>query len=637
MLRINSLTFRIGGRTLFDRAEAHVPAGHKVGLVGRNGTGKTTLLGLIVGRRELDGGSIRLRSNSRVGMIAQEAPEESLTALEAVLAADTRRASLLEESSVCQDPKRIAEIHTELVDIGAHSAPARAASILAGLGFDEQDQSRRLSSFSGGLQMRVALAQALFSEPDLLLLDEPTNHLDLESTVWLESYLGDYPNTLIVVSHDRGLLTNSVDHILHLSGQKLEMVRGGYDNFERAVSARQTQNDALRKKQEAAKKRIIAFVDRFRAKNTKARQAQSRLKALERMAPIAAVTDDRHVEFSFPRPSPTSSPLLRMDQVSIGYEPGKPVLSCLNQSIFALDRIALLGANGNGKTTLARLIAGRLEPSSGRIFKTSKLKAGYFSQDRLEQLEPGLNALEHASLYMPDCSPTEVRSVLGGFGLGKEKIDVPVSGLSGGEKTRLALALTTIEKPNLLILDEPTNHLDMDSRKALIEALLEYEGAAVLISHDRHLVEAASEQLWLVSGGRVDAFFGDIDDYRALLLENKRAGHAHPAPNAEKKDRRDERRLRAEARARLAPLQRKVDEAEATFEALLNEKRSIDDSLSSPSTYVENADAVSVLFKQRRKLENKISLAEEDWLEAQAALEKQLLLEKAAEDGHKSS
>jgi ATP-binding cassette subfamily F protein 3 len=629
MLHINNITFQIGGRTLLENASTHIPAGHRVGLVGSNGTGKTTLLRLIIGEDEVDEGTIGVRSHSRVGMVAQEAPGGEQTPLDAVLAADTLRASLLAEAATAKDPMKISEIHTRLVDIEAHAAPSRAAAILAGLGFDEASQSRPLQNFSGGWRMRVALAAVLFSAPDLLLLDEPTNHLDLEASLWLENYLRFYPHTLLMVSHDRHLLTHAVDHILHLEDLKLEMYTGGYDGFENVRSARLMQNQALHKKQELARQRMQTFVDRFRAKATKARQAQSRIKALERMSPPIATTKQQHIGFRFPKPPRSPSPLVRLDDVSVGYEPAKPILQNLYVSIFAEDRIALLGSNGNGKTTLARLISGLLAPQKGEIFKSSKVRVGYFAQDQLEQLNPDFTALEQMRTVMTGDSPTALRGWLGRYGFSNEKVDVPVSGLSGGEKTRLALALLTHAKPNLLILDEPTNHLDMASRDALTTALNEYQGAIILISHDHHLIETTADQLWLVQDGKASAFSEDLDAYRALLLENKRSSHPEAAQKenkSDKKDRKTNRKDKAEARARLAPVKKKASEAQNQLDRLTQEKEKIDAVLSDPATYNGPAEKIKSLSIRQKELEEAIIAAEEAWLEAESAMEEQLAL-----------
>jgi ATP-binding cassette, subfamily F, member 3 len=628
MLHVKGITYRVGGRTLFENASAHVPAGHKIGLVGPNGSGKTTLLRLVLGGLELDGGAIDLRARCAVGTVAQEAPGGSGTPLEVVLAADAEREALLAEAETCLEPSRIAEIHTRLADKGAHAAPARAAVILAGLGFDEAAQRRPLSTFSGGWRMRVALASALFAEPDLLLLDEPTNHLDLESVMWLLDYLKGYPNTLVVVSHDRHLLNEVSDRILSIKDLKLAMYTGGFDDFVAAEAQKAALEEAARTKQELARAHLQSFIDRFRAKATKAKQAQSRIKALEKMRPVAAASSGKvRVSFDFPPPLATGSPLVRLDDVSVGYAPGSPILRGLHQSVFAEDRIALLGANGNGKTTLARLLVGALTPEAGRLVASSKLKVGYFAQDHLERLDPSLTALEHMRPAMPDDPQDRVRAWLGRFGFAQERADVRAQGLSGGEKTRLALALLAISRPNLMILDEPTNHLDVDAREALVEGLNDYGGALILVSHDRHLIEATVDQLWLVEGGTCAQFFGDMDDYRARLLE-ARASLRRAARRAEggdddgKATRKDERRAAAEVRARLAPLKRAAAEAEKELERLQAEQSRVENELADPATYATaGKERIASLGRRQRELAGLVAAAEERWLGAAAALE----------------
>jgi ATP-binding cassette subfamily F protein 3 len=626
MLHIKDITYRVGGRTLFEGASAHVPVGAKVGLVGQNGSGKTTLLRLITGELELSGGAIDLRARAAVGTVSQEAPGGEISPLEAVLAADRERAALLAEAETATSPERIAWVHERLVDIDAHGAPARAAAILAGLGFDERARNAPLGSLSGGWRMRVALAAALLREPDLLLLDEPTNHLDLESTIWLESYLADYPHTLLLVSHDRDLLNRVAGRILHIEGARLSSYSGGYDDFARVRLARLAQEEARRAAQAEERERLGRFIERFRAKASKARQAQSRIKALERLVPVSVAARERTVRFGFPPPAARPSPLLKLDGCTVGYGPDRPVLRGLNLSIWAEDRIALLGANGNGKTTLARLITGGLAPSIGQVVRASRLVTGYFAQDRLEQLDTKLTALEQMRGAMPDDPPDKVRGWLGRFGFGQERAETPVAGLSGGERTRLALALMALARPNLMVLDEPTNHLDMESRDALVEGLNEFEGAVILVSHDRHLIEATTEQLWLVEDGACLAFFGDLDEYRGRLLSKRpgRRGADGPPPEGEdgqRVSRKDERRQAAEARARIAPLRRAAEQATERLEALVREKDGIENRLADPALWTADPAAAAPLAARLRRLESELPAAEEEWLAAHAALE----------------
>ncbi len=621
MLQIDDMTYRIAGRTLLDGATVSIPAGYKVGLVGPNGAGKTSLLRLITGEQSPDIGNLEVRRGARIGIVAQEAPGGSKSLLETVLAADTERASLLEESESATDPDRISEIHTRLADIGAHSAPSRAAAILAGLGFDQAAQERPCSEYSGGWRMRVAIASVLFSEPDLMLLDEPTNHLDLEATMWLEGYLRSYPHTVLIVSHDRDLLNRSVGHILHLDQGKLVLYSGGYDKFEAARIEKQAQQRKLQEKQEAQRQHIQAFVDRFRYKASKARQAQSRLKMLARMQPVASLVDQRTPSFRFPEPVSLAPPLATFDDVAVGYEEDNPVLSGLNLRIDPDDRIALLGPNGNGKSTFAKLLAGRLQPMAGRVVAPSKLKTGYFAQHQLDELTFGDTALDHMRRLMPDAMISAVRARLGPFGLAQEKADVPVESLSGGEKARLLLALMSHAAPQVLILDEPTNHLDIDAREALVHAVSDYPGAVLLISHDPHLVGLIAERLWLVADGTVKTFDGDLDDYRQFLLEQRRAAGRENGKTAPKQNRKEQRRAAAQARAALSSMRTQAKQAEADLKRLEAEKQKVQALLADPEVYDGPSDRVVELTRKSGELSAAIEAAEKLWLEAQEVLE----------------
>ena len=577
MLSIENLIYRIGGRALFDGASAMLPTGARVALVGRNGSGKSTLLKLIAGELKPDGGEIRSPGRMSMGMVAQEAPSGAAGPLDAVLAADTERAALLIEAETASDPGRIADIQTRLADIQAHAAPARAAAVLAGLGFDEAAQHRPLDSFSGGWRMRVALGAQLFRQPDLLLLDEPTNHLDLEAALWLTDFLARYPNTLILVSHDRDFLDRVAERILHLEAGKLTLYPGNFARFVHVRAERLAHQSALARRQEGERKRIQAFIDRFRAKASKARQAQSRVKLLARMEPIPISAADEDVpEFGFPEPAELAPPLITMDGVTVGYEPGRPILRRLELRLDPDDRIALIGAHGNGKSTFARRIAGRLKPEEGRMTRSARLAVGYFAQHQLEELRLEWSAFQHLERLMPKAPADRVRARLGRFGFSQTRADVKVASLSGGEKARLTLCLISFDAPQVLVLDEPTNHLDMESREALVAALNDYPGAVVLVSHDRHLVELIADRLWLVADGTVAPFDGDLDDYERLVLEQsrgmRREGRADKAngdkrgagksgadrPSADKPtadrataDRREERRVAAERRVQI--------------------------------------------------------------------------------------
>ena len=619
MLQISGLTYRIGGRVLLDHATVSVAKGRKVGLVGRNGAGKTTLFRLITGEISPDDGEVSVLGRARVGTVAQEAPGGPESLLDTVLAADAELAALTTEAGTATDPNRIAEIHTRLADIDAHTAPARAAAILAGLGFDEAAQQRPCAEYSGGWRMRVALAGALFARPDLLLLDEPTNHLDLEATMWLESYLASWPGTLVVISHERTLLNQVADGIVHLHGRKLTAYGGGYDTFEKTRRERLAREAGLRAKQLAEQRRIQTFVDRFRAKATKARQAQSRLKMLARMEPIASVMEERTATFEFPNPDPAPPPLITMDEVAVGYD-GKAVLGDLDLRIDMEDRIALLGANGNGKSTLVKLLAGRLDCLDGKMRRPRKLKVGYFAQHQADELDLKATPLVLAARALPDATETKVRAHLGRFGFGADKAETNVADLSGGEKARLLFCLMSIEVPHILLLDEPTNHLDVDAREALAHAVNAYQGAVVLVSHDPHLVEIVADELWLVEDGGCQRFDGDLGDYRRHLIERTRTAKRAQNGDAPTISRKDERRARARAREATADLRKQAKEAEKRLERLGRQRAEIETVLADPSTYEGSTADMLELGRKLAKIDNEISAAESAWLEAEEAL-----------------
>jgi ATP-binding cassette subfamily F protein 3 len=629
MLHINELTYRIQGRTIFDRATAGIPAGHKVGLVGRNGVGKTTLLRLIAGELAPDEGGLSVPRAARIGWVAQEAPGGPERLIDFVLGADRERARLLAEAETAHDPARIADIHQRLGDIGAYAAPAKAARILAGLGFDEAAQQRACAELSGGWRTRLALAAVLFTEPDLLLLDEPTNYLDLEGTLWLEDYLRDYPHTVLIVSHDRDLLNRAVTSILHLSQGRLTLYGGGYDQFEETRREKQRLDLKLKKKQDDERRRIEAFIVRFKAKASKASQAQSRVKALARMQPIAEEIEERVAPFLLPNPAKAlASPLVRLEGAAVGYEPDMPVLRGLDLRLDADDRVGLLGANGNGKSTFAKLIAGRMAPMAGRRHASDKMAVGYFAQHQMEDLPARLSPCDHMAALMPDATEAQRRTRLGTLGFGIGKADTKAEQLSGGEKARLLLALATFHAPHLLILDEPTNHLDVDAREALVRALNAYEGAVILISHDRHLVDACADRLWIVRGGTVRPYDGDMATYRAECLAERGSEPVAPcSPGAAKPNGQarlspqEARRLAAEARAALAPLKRKVAAAEAEIAGLTRKIAAIDASLADGALYARDAARAQALARERGALERARAAAEEAWLAASEAYE----------------
>ncbi|MFT8718001.1 ABC-F family ATP-binding cassette domain-containing protein [Acetobacter sp.] len=623
LLVIHDLTLRIAGRTLLEQADLSIEPGRKVGLVGRNGAGKSTLLAAISGDIQPDGGTIRLSARAHLGRVKQEAPSGPASLIATVLEGDTERSALLAEADTATDPQRIAEIHERLLAINADSAPARAASILSGLGFNAEAQARPVSDFSGGWRMRVSLATALFLEPDLLLLDEPTNHLDLEATLWLEGWLSRFSGAALIVSHDRGLLDSCVDAIAHLDRGKLSLTPGGYEEFVRIRTEQALQQSRAAERVAAQRAHMQSFVDRFRAKATKARQAQARLKALEKLPVIESVVEDSPTRFEFPVPAPLPPPMITMDRVTVGYD-GKPILSNISLRIDMEDRIALLGANGNGKSTFAKLVAGRLTPMSGTMNHSSRLKVGYFAQHQAEELVLNDTPIDHMARALPQALPTEVRSQLARFGLDAAKAETKVSELSGGEKARLLLALATRDAPQLLILDEPTNHLDLDAKDALVRALSAFEGAVLLISHDPHLVEMVADRLWLVGDGKITPFEGDMAEYRTWLLERSRAAARNgAASNAEPTTgKKEERRERAEARKAQAPLRKRVKDAEAKMSKLSTERAKIEAKLADPSLYANaSGDEVTKLTTKLAAIKKDEEQAEEEWFAAQGALE----------------
>ena len=621
MLILSDLTYRLGPRLLFDKASSTIQTGSRVGFVARNGTGKTTLFRMIRGEISPESGTITLGKGLRIGAVAQEAPGGPETLIEVVLAADTERNALMLEAETATDPSRISEIHVRLADIGAHAAPARAASILHGLGFDAEAQARPCSSYSGGWRMRVALAAVLFKEPDLLLLDEPTNYLDLEGTLWLMEYLARYPHTVLVISHDRDLLNQSVDQILHLDQAKLTLYKGGYDNFEKQRSEQQAILQKMQKKQADERKHLEAFINRFKAKASKASQAQSRVKRLEKMKTITPIVDLDVLPFHFPSPErPLSPPIVAMESASVGYD-DKPVLSKLSLSIAEDDRIGLLGSNGNGKSTFAKLVGGRLPALSGAFRASSKMKVAYFAQHQLDELKEGGTPFSHVRELMPDAREAKVRARAAQMGFPGQKADTPVSNISGGEKARLLMGLATFGGPHLLILDEPTNHLDIDSRVALMDAINEYDGAIILISHDRFLLEACADRLWLVNSGTVKPFDGDLDAYRSLVLEG-------PEALATAKSRQE----RSEASAREAPpkkahpntIRKKIETVDARIAKISELISRVDGILSKPETFQRDKGKAAQLSAQRAELAKALETAEEEWISLSTELEEVL-------------
>ncbi|QGX98255.1 ABC transporter ATP-binding protein [Roseovarius faecimaris] len=610
MLRIDDISYSVAGRPLLENASATIPEGHKVGIVGRNGTGKTTLFRLIRGELALESGAITLPARARIGGVAQEVPSNDVSLIDTVLAADTERSALLAEADTATDGDRIAEIQMRLADIDAWSAEARAATILKGLGFTDAEQRQPCSDFSGGWRMRVALAAVLFAQPDLLLLDEPTNYLDLEGALWLETYLARYPHTVLIISHDRGLLNRAVGHILHLEDRKLTLYQGGYDTFATTRASRLAAAESEAKKQEARRAHLQSFVDRFRAKATKAKQAQSRLKMLSKMTPIMRPQEAALRAFSFPEPEELSPPILRLEDTSVGYD-GTAVLSKLDLRIDQDDRIALLGRNGEGKSTLSKLLAGKLDPMSGRMHATSKLRVGYFAQHQVDELHLDETPLDHIRRLRPTETPSRLRARLGGFGVGAEQADTLVGKLSGGQKARLSLLLATIDAPHMLILDEPTNHLDIESREALVEALTAYSGAVILVSHDMHLLSLVADRLWLVKDGRVAPYEGDLDSYRAELLSGDKPAKEPKAKPAKKRATRDQ----------ILALRQEVRTCEARIEKLNDMRDKIAAKLADPAMYDDkNVAKATEWQKKYAEVMDGLDRAETLWLAAEERL-----------------
>ena len=619
MLNFNNITVRLGGRTIIDHASAAFPPRSRVGLIGRNGAGKTTLMKVLCKLSVPDDGSVDMPKNSKIGYIAQEAPAGTTTPFEAVLAADVERAALLDEEEHTQDHHRIGEIHERLMAIDAHAAPARAARILVGLGFDEEMQHRPLDSYSGGWKMRVALAALLFSEPDLLLLDEPSNHLDLEATMWLENFLKAYRATIVIISHERDLLNNVVDHICHLEGGKTTLYAGGYDAFERQRAERLAQLASARAAQDSQRAKLQDYIAKNSARASTAKQAQSRAKMLEKMQPIAAMAEDPSLSFDFPNPDELKPPLVTLDMASVGYETNKPILQRLNFRLDPDDRVALLGRNGNGKTTLARLLAAQLPAMNGSIAVSGKMKVGYFTQYQVEELDTKDTPLEHMTRLMKGASPAAARAQLGRFGFSGQKALTLVGKLSGGERARLALALITREAPHMLILDEPTNHLDVDTREALVQALNEYTGAVVIVSHDRHMIELTADRLVLVDGGEAKEFNGTLDEYTDLILKGGSKGANGDAPKLNKKE---ARKAAAEAREKEAAARKEAQTAEVRMGKLGEARSAIDRAMFDPASATGELAKLSMseLMKKRAELEAQIEAAEAKWLEASEAV-----------------
>ena len=600
MLDLKNITYRIAGRTLIDKSSLSIPDGHHVGLIGQNGAGKSTLFKLINKEIELDSGDIIMSPSSVLGIVRQDLQDDETSLLDVVLNADTERKMLLEEAEIATDANRISEIYTRLSDIHAYEAPSKASIILSGLGFSIEDQGKPISNFSGGWKMRVALAAALFCEPDLLLLDEPTNHLDFEAIIWLEDYLVKYPKTYILISHDRDTLNKTVNHIIHLDQLKLTLYKGNYDQFEEAHAQKRMGHQALFEKQQAHKKKMMDFVNRFGAKASKAKQSQSRLKALERMDMVDALITERSTTFKFPEPEDIPSPIITIDKADVGYETDKPVLENINIGISSDSRIALLGANGNGKSTLIKLISGKLNESNGSITKNKKLRVGYFAQHQTDELDLSFTPFETLRSVISEQADHQIRAILGKFGFDKDKADTKVEELSGGEKSRLLFCIMSYNAPHIMLLDEPTNHLDIDARAALIDALNSYNGCIIIVSHDPHLVESVADELLLIKDGAVTSYNDDLEAYKKLIIDQRREERSKSRGNQQssKKKKDNSKSLLAYER-NIKKLTKKVSDLES--------KMSSDEALADPSL-------MSSLVAKYNKNKTELESEENKWL-----------------------
>jgi ATP-binding cassette subfamily F protein 3 len=607
MLTLNNLTYRIAGRVLLEQASLSIPKGYRVGLVGPNGTGKSTLFKLIAGELELDNGEITMVTGTKMGMVRQDIPHDDTSLLDIVLAADTERTELLLEAETASDPERISDIYMRLNDIDAYEAPSRASIILTGLGFDVSEQSKPISSFSGGWRMRVALAAALFRTPDLLLLDEPTNHLDFEAIVWLENYLKEYPHTFIIISHEREILNRTVTHIAHLDQLKLTMYTGNYDEFETRRAQKMMNHQALFEKQQAHKKKMMDFVSRFGAKASKAKQAQSRLKAVEKMDMVDALIAERATAFKFPQPEEIGSPIITLDNVDIGYEVGKPVLRDVTLRIGMNDRIALLGANGNGKSTLVKLLSNKLEALQGEVERSGKLRVGYFAQHQSDEMNLDYTPYQTLRESIANVPEHNLRAMLGKFGFNKAKADTKIKELSGGEKARLLFCLMSYDAPHIMLLDEPTNHLDIDARAALIQALNGYDGCIILVSHDPHLVESVADQLLIVKDGGVHPYNDDLEAYRTLIIEQRKKERSDV--KKKNKDNKNEKKSKHSKK-------NQSDKIEKQLNKLLEERKEIETQMEHPKA-INQPKLMAELLDKYSSLQKEIEATEKSWVEEQ--------------------
>ena len=617
MIRLDDVGLGRGNVQVLEHANLVVQRRQKVGVVGANGAGKSSLIALLLGELEPDRGEVELPADIETATVAQEAPSGDVALIDYVVSGDRRIASIharLAHANACGDAQMLAAGHADLDAIHGYGAQASASRILHGLGFAPDDEPRRLDALSGGWRMRAALARTLVAPSDLLLLDEPTNHLDLDAVIWLETWLRRYAGTLLLISHDREFLDPIVDHVALVHGGTVSVYTGNYSAFERLRAAELDRSRRAAERRRRERARIQTFVDRFRYKASKARQAQSRLKALERMQAVAAIHAQTQFSFDFLEPERSPRPIAKIEAAAFGYD-DRTVLREVSMTLEPGDRIALLGANGAGKSTLMRGIAGRISPSAGVIDRSPHGKIGNFTQHRIEQLDPHRAPLDLVLAAAPGMREQEMRNFLGGFGFADAPATSPVALLSGGEKTRLALALLILERPNLLLLDEPTNHLDLDMRQALAAALQSFSGALVLASHDRHLLRLVSDSLWLVADGRVAPFEGDLDDY-GRWLSVRHAGDEPRAGGAPAPTRREQRRLAAEDRRRAAPLRRELDSLERRLTALSDERATIESTLAEGAIYDDaQRRRLRALLVRRGKLDAEITATESTWLE----------------------
>ena len=627
MIEIQSLTLQRGSKVLLEQATATVAPGRRVGLIGRNGTGKSSLFALIKGEISADGGEVRIPKHWKTAAVAQETPALDICALDYVLQGDAELQAFqaaLATAEAQNDGIRIAEIHAKLEEIDAYTAPARAAKLLGGLGFAQEEHGKPVKAFSGGWRMRLNLAQALMCRADLLLLDEPTNHLDLETVLWLESHLAALPCTQIIISHDRDFLNAATNHTVELSGRKLHSYGGNYDFYLKERAARLANQQAAYVKQQAHIKHLQSFIDRFKAKATKATQAQSRIKALAKLEKIAPAHLDSEFSFEFSTPDHLPNPLLKLDKVDLGYG-GEPVLRGVSLSLENGARYGLLGVNGSGKSTFIKALSGSLKPLCGEIIRSDKLHIGYFAQHQLDTLRGDKSPLWHIQKLSPEAKEQDIRNFLGGFNFVGDAALQAVAPFSGGEKARLALAMLVWQKPNLLLLDEPTNHLDLDMRHALTLALQSFQGALILVSHDRSLIEATTDQFLLIDAGSLKPFDGDLNDYRQWRLERENAAST-PAASAQTQSRKDAKRqeaqMRQERARRSKPLLQKIEKAEKEMAALQSQQAAAEAFLSQESAYLpENKAKLQQTLADVAEIKVKLSELEESWLQWQQDLE----------------